>query len=525
MRNNQPVTQREHTLPPATNLLSTTDPQGNITYVNSEFCHACGFTPEELKAQPHNMIRHPDMPATVFAAMWQRFKAHRSWMGVVKNRCKNGDHYWVDAFATPITQDQALKEIQSVRRCADRKYVARAERLYQRIHQRKPVVPWASRLFTLPARFTLSTLLPLLATTVAYALSTSAFTPVIVLFISSMLASGFNLYAYRPVAEVVKKAREINDDPAARYVYTGAHDEAGQIELAFKTLQAETAGLIGRVRDMSQAIAEQSTGLQAQLDNAAEHSKSQFSETESIASAIEQMSQSIAEVSERSASLQDVFTESQRQASSGYQHMQSNTDAVQNLQHNNQQVAEQIDALQSSSQAISEALETISGIAKQTDLLALNAAIEAARAGESGRGFAVVAEEVRALAGRTQGSTQQIYRVMEHLSELISGATKAMQGVQTQSLEVAEITTLSAQYFQKIQTNISQMAEMSNEINYSVQEQSTVAENISQSIYSIRDMAEQSADAVEHSAGNVYAMNDHCMSLRVLADEFWRQRQ
>ena len=525
MRNNQPVTQRETTLPNAVNLLSTTNPKGKITYVNQEFIDICGFSKAELDGQPHNIVRHPDMPAAVFAGMWQRFKQHRSWMGVVKNRCKDGNHYWVDAFATPITDKQAVTEIQSVRRKASKAYVTRAESHYRRIESQKPPVPLVHRLLTFPARSTLSTLLPLLTTTITYALSSSPWLPLVILACSTLLAVSLNLLAFRPLQRVIKQAHTINDDPNARYIYTGGHDEAAQIELAFKTLQAETAGLIGRVRDMSTAIGNQSSSLEQQLSEAARNSKNQFAETDSVASAVEQMTQSICEVGERAESLQQVFASSQRQAEVGYHHMQSNTEAVQHLQQRNAEVATQFEALENSSHAINEILQTISAIAKQTDLLALNAAIEAARAGESGRGFAVVAEEVRALAGRTQGSTEQINQVMAHLSELIHGASATMQGAQSQSEQLAQITSQSAEYFQELQASIVNMAAMSDEVNQAVHQQTAAAEIISQSVYSIRDLAESTSSAATQGAAGIYEMNRQCQSLRSLADEFWRQRE
>ncbi|SRI62254.1 aerotaxis receptor [Shigella sonnei] len=95
MRQNLPVTGRNLELPKDANILSTTSPQSHITYVNPDFIKISGFTEEELLGQPHNIVRHPDMPPAAFEHMWSTLKSGRSWMGLVKNRCKNGDHYWV----------------------------------------------------------------------------------------------------------------------------------------------------------------------------------------------------------------------------------------------------------------------------------------------------------------------------------------------------------------------------------------------------------------------------------------------
>ena len=95
MRNNQPVTQRERTFPAQQRLISTTDAKGVITYCNDAFVEISGFTRDELVRAPHNLVRHPDVPSAVFAHMWSTLKQGLPWMGIVKNRCKTGDHYWV----------------------------------------------------------------------------------------------------------------------------------------------------------------------------------------------------------------------------------------------------------------------------------------------------------------------------------------------------------------------------------------------------------------------------------------------
>src|SRR5690606_3246336 len=103
---------------------------GITTSANREFVPICGFTEEELIGQSHNIVRHPDMPPAAFASLWNALESGRSWMGMVKNRCKNGDHYWVSAFVTPILKDGRIVECQSVRTRPNPQAVSAARALY-----------------------------------------------------------------------------------------------------------------------------------------------------------------------------------------------------------------------------------------------------------------------------------------------------------------------------------------------------------------------------------------------------------
>src|SRR6476661_5214254 len=104
MRMNLPVTQREYELQDGQAIVSKTDTHGNITYVNAYFIEVSGFAEEELLGAPQNLVRHPDMPVEAFADMWATLKDDRPWTGLVKNRRKNGDHYWVLANVTPVRE-------------------------------------------------------------------------------------------------------------------------------------------------------------------------------------------------------------------------------------------------------------------------------------------------------------------------------------------------------------------------------------------------------------------------------------
>ncbi len=130
MRNNLPVTNVEYKLSDDCLIVSKTDPKGRITYYNQAFLDASGFTAQELMGQPHNIVRHPDMPAAAFQNMWDTLHAGRPWCGAVKNRRKNGDYYWVMASASPIWENGQLIGYMSIRSKLSAKLRAEAELVY-----------------------------------------------------------------------------------------------------------------------------------------------------------------------------------------------------------------------------------------------------------------------------------------------------------------------------------------------------------------------------------------------------------
>ncbi|TNE73135.1 MAG: PAS domain S-box protein, partial [Gammaproteobacteria bacterium] len=146
MRKNLPVTDKEQPFPPGKKLISSTDLRGKIQHCNQAFVDISGFSRDELIGQPHNIVRHPDMPPEAYENMWAHLKAGEPWMGLVKNRCKNGDYYWVSAYVTPVTDSGEVVGYESVRSCPRREDVARAEALYAKIRAGKNTTPFWKKL-------------------------------------------------------------------------------------------------------------------------------------------------------------------------------------------------------------------------------------------------------------------------------------------------------------------------------------------------------------------------------------------
>ncbi|GAA5158221.1 methyl-accepting chemotaxis protein [Viridibacterium curvum] len=135
MRINMPVTNHELPLGQDTMIVSKTDTKGRITYVNRDFIDISGFTETELIGAPHNIVRHPDMPPEAFADLWRSLSEGLPWIGMVKNRCKNGDHYWVEAHAAPMFENGVVTGYISVRRTPTRAQVESAEQAYREFRE------------------------------------------------------------------------------------------------------------------------------------------------------------------------------------------------------------------------------------------------------------------------------------------------------------------------------------------------------------------------------------------------------
>ena len=524
MKTNLPVTHIEDDYSSSSNILSTTNLKGAITYVNEDFVRVSGFSREELLGSNHNMVRHPDMPPAAFKMLWDRVKNDNSWMGVVKNRCKNGNHYWVDAYVTPIKRQGRIDEYQSVRRKPERTVVDRAEKLYARLSAGK--TPGFLKGYYMPfwLRLMLLVIVPM-AGGGAGSLMTESIPAFLAIWSAVALISMAGIYlSLQPLRKLVEHSKGVVSDPVAQHVYTGRADELGQIRLAMKMLESETAGLIGRISDSSGTLTTGVSGLSAAVEQSQDGVRRQFSETDQVAAAVNEMTTSIQEVAQSAQSSSDAAAQGLDEVSSGKRVVDDSVDAIHTLKEEISRAAEVIRDVEESSRSISGILDVIREIAEQTNLLALNAAIEAARAGEAGRGFAVVADEVRSLATRTQSSTEEIRKMIERLQTGSQRAVDAMESGQNQADTCVEHSAKTVESLDTILQSIQLISEMSTQIAVAVEQQSSVADEINRSVFSIRDMSEQNLEAVELSSDTSRTMLGVATGFGELAQQFWDSR-
>ena len=524
MRQNLPVTGRNLELPKDANILSTTSPQSHITYVNPDFIKISGFTEEELLGQPHNIVRHPDMPPAAFEHMWSTLKSGRSWMGLVKNRCKNGDHYWVSAYVTPIAKNGSIVEYQSVRTKPEPEQVLAAEKLYAQLRSGKAARP------KLAASFSVKILLLIWGSIISSAMAagmltdTSISSLLLATLMSGSLSSVSVLAILSPLGRLVERARNISNNPLSQSLYTGRTDEFGQIEFALRMMQAETGAIVGRIGDASNRLSEHTRGLLKDIESSNVLTVEQQAETDQIATAVNQMAASIQEVASNAQHAADAAGRADTETASGQRLVAHTSQSITALEGEIRQAAQVIHELEGQSNEISKVLDVIRGIAEQTNLLALNAAIEAARAGEQGRGFAVVADEVRSLAARTQQSTTDIQSMISALQERAQSAVTVMEQSSRQAHTSVAHAEEAATALDGIGQRVNEITDMNAQIATAVEQQGAVSEDINRSIINIRDAADTNVQTGQNNLQSAKSVAQLTSALSELAKQFWEKR-
>ena len=487
------VTQNEYPLDDDTTLMSTTDIHSYITHANDTFVQVSGYQLDELTGQPHNMVRHPDMPKAAFADMWYTLQQGEPWSGIVKNRRKNGDHYWVRANAVPMVRRGQVTGYMSIRTKATAEEIAAVEPLYRalndgsckkRVHKGLVVGKgWLGKLPAMPLRWRVrSVMAALFAVLAATLIATSAgWMPLVAAAVVMLLGTLlFEQQIVRPVENVARQALKVATGERNSVQHLNRSDElgltlraVGQLGLMCRWLINDVSSQVVSVRDGSDRLAQGNEDLN-------DRTRQTVANVQQTVATMNQMAASVQSNSETAAEVDKLSVAASSAATKGGNAMQT--------------VVKTMDDIADSTQRIGSITSLINDIAFQTNILALNAAVEAARAGEQGKGFAVVAGEVRHLASRSASAANDIRKLID------ASASKVQSG--------SEQVHAAGRTMDDIVVQVKNVTQLIAQISHATSEQATGLSELTRAVAELDSITQKNADLVEESA-HISAMVKH----------------
>jgi len=508
MRLNTPVTDREVILAEGKTIVSTTDLQGNIQFANPYFVEVSGFTEEELIGAPQNLVRHPDMPVEAFADLWATIRAGMPWSGMVKNRCKNGDYYWVMANVTPVIENGKAVGYMSVRTKPSREQVAAAGALYAEFKAGNPrklvlqrgrvretgLLGRLARLRRLPLRTQVNVGMGLVSAVMianllqAWQLQLS---PWSALAMGVSLAIVVNLWlslrrnVLRPLERATDFTRRLAGGDLTGRIDHVADNEMGQLVAALRQTSVNLFSVIGDVRANFDEIRHATGEIANGNMDLSSRTESQASNLEETAASMEQLTQNVAQNSDNVKTANELALRASGMATRGGETVG--------------EVVSTMEAISASSHKVLDIIGMIDGIAFQTNILALNAAVEAARAGEQGRGFAVVAGEVRNLAQRSAAAAKEIKGLID-----VSIATVASG---------SRLTAAAGQTMGEVMDAVESVKRVMEEIAAATHEQAGGIKQVNQAVGQLDGITQQNAALVEEAAAAAATLAEQAESV------------
>lgn len=512
MRSNLPVTDTEYILRDNQSPISRTDLKGNITFVNADFCEASGFTEEELLGQPHNIVRHPDMPTEAYADLWKYLLGGRSWTGMVKNRRQNGDFYWVLSNTSPMWNNGQIVGFASVRMKAPRAAIGPTTAIYRRFKDgqagglrierghvvRSGLMGWCDKILHpgIRGRLGIWMLMATLVICGVGALGIAGLTDstqrlqvmlAIVGGISLLGVTGWQLQRaiMRPLDDAVAIAKQIATGYLANRIDNTGTDETGQLMNALYAMQRSLSSMAETVFISSRTVSAEAGAISQSNHALAERTEQQASSLQEAASNMEEISITVKQNIDNSRSANQLIKEAGHIVTAGGAAMSK--------------VVGTMDSIANSSRKITDIIGVIDGIAFQTNILALNAAVEAARAGEQGRGFAVVASEVRSLAQRSATAAREI-------KTLIDDSVHQVENGLTQVTDARKSIDSSIDAVHRVES-------LMNEISHASEEQGLAIDRVAQLVVQIDEATQQNVPMAESAARSARSLEDQGQGL------------
>ena len=515
MRLNSPVTDNEYLVSEDESIVSTTDLQGNITYANPYFIEVSGYDVSELIGAPQNILRHPDMPAEAFADMWATIKRGQSWSGMVKNRRKNGDFYWVRANVTPVMMNGSAIGYMSVRIKPTRDEVNEATLLYKRIREGNPDrvairqgVAARTGVAGKLAELTRLSLGQRIGWNIGCLLAVLCAVMVNHLFFADsgahlavnrwmLVLTGVSilntLYFWRslhsavivPLRQAMKASQTMAGGDLTQEITTGRSDDMGQMLRSLRQLRINLHSIVGDVRGNFEQIGVATREIAAGNMDLSGRTEAQASALEETASSMEELASTVQQNSINAVQASDKAGDASRIAEKGGEVAMA--------------VVNTMGDISDASKKIADITGIIEGIAFQTNILALNAAVEAARAGEQGRGLAVVATEVRSLAQRSSAAAKEIKQLIDaSVTRVNAGKLQAEQAHATMNEIIDSVHGVSS---------------IMSEIALASREQDAGIAQVNVAVIQMDEVTQQNAALVEQAAAAAASLRDQTQNV------------
>jgi len=508
------TTNVEHFVDKARPIVTKTDMKGIITYANPSFVEISGFTREALIGSPHSIVRHPDMPAEAFKDLWQTVRRGQPWQGMVKNRTADGGFYWVMAFVTPLFENGRQVGFMSVRNAPDRAQVERTGALYAQVlagEARFPMTP-QERQWQRPGLvgtvlgtiglglFLGAALLPHWGWSVAGA----------VWLLAAMMC--WRTMISTPMKHSAEALRAIEHGELNHEAGASARFGLGGLRLRIEAVRIHLRSTLCDVMLSARTVEDSVGQVNTTIESLTQTVGAQRDRISQIAAAVEQMSVSIQEASQHTASALALSESALKEVDGAEGKINQSVKGTDSVAQAIGRTSTQVDSLHTLVETITRVTRAISDIASQTSLLSLNAAIEAARAGEDGRGFGVVAGEVRSLSERTATSTVDIGKALEAITHFATDTGKSMRhavdSVATSGDQIRE----SAGFFVRVRESSGAVVDRSRQISDMLTQQSSASTEIANSMEVISGEVDRTSDSV---AG----LGEASLRLRVTAGE------
>jgi methyl-accepting chemotaxis protein len=324
----------------------------------------------------------------------------------------------------------------------------------------------------------------------------------------------------RPLSEAVQAAENVAQGDLTQTVQIQGRDEVTRLQQALQTMQTNLRDTLQQISGSATQVASAAEELNAVTEEGSRSLQQQNDEIEQAATAVNEMTAAVEEVASNAVSTSTASQQSSSSAIQGSQRVQETVTAIQQMTNDVETTAEQVRSLAGQTRDIGKVLDVIRAIAEQTNLLALNAAIEAARAGEAGRGFAVVADEVRALAHRTQQSTQEIEVMVSGIQQGSSQAVASMQNSSARAQTTLDVARSAGVALEEITRSVGEISDRNLVIASAAEEQAQVSREVDRNLVNIRDLSLQSSAGANQTNSASHELSRLAVELNQMVGRF-----